>query len=83
MLAFCLAVFVFAGNGRVNYVGTRINGVDPGGVGVHGVDSSRHDHVKPSVLPPSTAGQNCSCILLTLLIEFCNVSIMGFTKDSP
>ena len=82
VLLFCLVAVIFAGKGRVNYVGTGINGVNARGVGVPGLDSSRHDHAKPSVLPPSTAGQNCSCILLTLLEEFSNVSIAGFPKDA-
>ena len=48
-----VAAFIFAGKGRVNYVGAGIDGVDPGGVGGCGIDSSGHDHDEPSVLSPS------------------------------
>ena len=50
---------------------------------VYGINSDGYNHAKPSVLPSSAVGPNVSCILLTLLVEFCNVSIVGFPGDAP
>ena len=51
VLVFYFMLFIFV-EGRVNFVGTRIDRVNPGAVGVHGIDSSKHDHAEPSMLPP-------------------------------
>ena len=34
-------------------------GCTPGCVGVHGIDSSRHDHAEPSMLPPAAFCWHC------------------------
>ena len=83
VLSFGLAAFVFTSKGRLNNIGTGVNRVNPRHVGVYCVDSSGHDHAKPSMLYRPNAGQNHSCILLTFLVEFSNVSIAGFPEDAP
>ena len=76
VLSFGLAAFVFTSESRVNNIWPGVNGVKQWHVGVCCIDAGRRDYAKPSVLPPLTAGQNCSCILLTLLLEFSNVGIV-------
>ena len=70
VLPFCFKAFILIGKGGLNNIGPSVHGVDLGGVGVCGIDFGRHDHA-----PPSTAGKNCSCILLTMLVEHSNVGI--------
>ena len=52
MLAFHLTAIILVGKGWVINVWAGNDRVNPEGVGVHGVDSGRCDHAKPSVLPP-------------------------------